>query len=144
MSDALHLVCPHCDAINRIPAMRLEDRPKCGQCHEPLFAGRPLQLTDANFQKHLQRSDIPLLVDFWAPWCGPCQMMAPYFAEASAMLEPGARLAKVDTEQQPALARQFLIRSIPTLVLLRGGRELARQTGVMRTADIVHWVRSRS
>ncbi|MFI4895246.1 MAG: thioredoxin TrxC [Steroidobacterales bacterium] len=144
MSDALHLVCPHCDAINRIPVMRLEDRPKCGQCHEPLFAGRPLQLTDANFQKHVQRSDIPLLVDFWAPWCGPCQMMAPYFAEAAAMLEPGARLAKVDTEQQPALASQFLIRSIPTLVLLRGGRELARQTGVMRTADIVRWVRSLS
>ncbi len=143
MSEALHLVCPHCEAVNRIPAARLGEGPKCGKCRQPLFTGHPIELTAANFTKHLQRNDIPLLVDFWAPWCGPCQMMAPQFAQAAAMLEPRVRLAKVNTEAEQALGAQFGIRSIPTLALFRGGRETARQPGAMNAADIVRWVQGR-
>jgi len=142
MSESLHIVCPHCDAVNRIPAARLGEGPKCGKCHRPLFTGHPIELTAANFQQHVTRSDIPLLVDFWAPWCGPCQMMAPQFVQAAAQLEPRVRLAKVNTDAEQMLGAQFGIRSIPTLALFKGGREAARQPGAMGAADIVRWVRS--
>jgi len=142
MSEALHIVCPHCDAVNRIPAARLAEGPKCGKCHQALFTAHPIELTTANFQKHIGRGDIPVLVDFWAPWCGPCQMMAPQFVQAAAELEPHVRLAKVNTEAEQGLGAQFGIRSIPTLALFKAGRELARQPGAMGAADIVRWTRT--
>lgn len=142
MSEALHVVCPHCAAVNRIPVDRLEAGPKCGKCHRELFTAHPVELTKANFEHHIGRSDIPVLVDFWAPWCGPCKMMAPQFQQAAAKLEPHVRLAKVDTEAEQVLGARFGIRSIPTLALFRGGREVTRQPGAMGADDIVRWTRS--
>ncbi len=141
MSDSLHIVCPHCHAVNRLPGVRLGQNPACGQCHRPLFEAHPVELNQASFAKHVERSDIPVLVDFWAPWCGPCKMMAPQFAQAAQVLEPQVRLAKVNTEAEQGLGAQYGIRSIPTLALFRGGREVARQAGAMGAQDVVRWVR---
>jgi thioredoxin 2 len=142
MAEALHLVCPHCATTNRIATERLGDGPQCGRCHQALFHAHPLELDDASFAKHLSGNDIPLLVDFWAPWCGPCQMMAPQYAAAAGELEPAVRVAKLNTDAAPGTAGTYNIRSIPTLLLFKGGREIARQPGAMSKADIVRWVRS--
>jgi len=141
MSEALHIVCPHCDGINRVPPGRLGDGASCGKCHRPLFTGHPLALDEQRFARHAQKSDIPLLIDFWAPWCGPCRMMAPAFEQAAAQLEPAMRLVKVNTEEAQSLGARFGIRSIPTLMLMHGGRELARQAGAMDAGGIVRWAR---
>jgi len=141
MSETLHLVCPHCEKINRISATRLGESPKCGHCHQSLFTGHPLELNTASFRRQIEHSDVPLVVDFWAPWCGPCQMMAPQFVAAAAELEPTVRLAKVNTDAESELASQFGIRSIPTLAMFKGGRELARQAGAMGKSDIIRFVR---
>ncbi len=134
------VVCPHCATVNRIPDGRLSDKPRCGNCSAALFSGTPLELNGANFDRHLQRSELPLLVDFWAEWCGPCKMMAPAFAQAASQLEPRVRSGKVDTEAQQAIAARYNIRSIPTLILFRGGQEVARRAGAMSASDIASWV----
>lgn len=141
MTQILHIVCPHCDAINRLDGARLGELPQCGKCHRALFDTKPIEVTAARFQKHISRNDIPVVVDFWAPWCGPCKMMAPEFEKAARELEPSVRLVKVNTENEQALAGKFGIRSIPTTVLFKDGREIARQPGAMSATQIVQWVK---
>lgn len=141
MIDPLHVVCPQCQAANRVPAARLREHPVCGKCKSPLFAGKPVELDAAAFERQLAASDVPLVVDFWAPWCGPCRAMAPQFERAARELEPEVRLAKVNTEVEPDIAARFGIRSIPTLIAFRGGRELARQAGAQDAPSLVRWVR---
>lgn len=141
MSEGLHVVCPHCNGVNRVPAVKLNDGGLCGRCQKPLFSAQPLELNAANFSTHIGRSDLPVLVDFWAPWCGPCKMMAPVFAQAASQLEPRYRVVKVNTEAEQGLASQYNIRSIPTLALFKQGKEVARMAGAMDLQNLLAWVR---
>ncbi|WP_422001290.1 thioredoxin TrxC [Reyranella sp.] len=142
MTDSVIVPCPACNTLNRAPRDKLAaGSGKCGQCGAPLFEGHPLALDAASFDTHAGKGDVPLLVDFWAPWCGPCKAMAPQFEKAAGRLEPGVRLAKVNTDEQQALASRFRIQGIPTMVLMHRGREIARQSGVMDAGRIESWVR---
>ena len=133
----IHLPCPNCSATNRLPAARIDDAPVCGKCGQALLAGQPLELTDATFDAVVAATLRPVLVDFWAPWCGPCRAMAPAFEQAGRQLAGRALLVKVDSDQNPALSARFGIRSIPTLVRLLGGRETARQSGALGAAALM-------
>lgn len=140
-TTSAHIVCPHCHTTNRVSDADRSRAPDCGRCHKPLFSAHSTAMNTEEFDKHIARNDLPVLVDFWAPWCGPCRQMAPSFEQAAAELEPDVRLAKVNTEEAQALGQRFNIRSIPTLALFKGGREIARQAGAMGAADIVRWTR---
>ena len=125
-----------------VPEERLADQPRCGKCHEDIFNAHPVELTAASFNRHVSRNDIPVLVDFWAPWCGPCRTMAPAFEQAASLLEPTVRLAKLNTEDEQLIGASHEIRSIPTMVLYRDGKEIARQSGALMASAIVRWVQS--
>ncbi len=139
-TPTLHLVCPHCHATNRVPSDKLQAELNCGKCHAPLLTAQPDNLGEAAFKAQLVKSDLPLVVDFWAPWCGPCRMMAPAFEKVSQDLHGRARFVKVNTEAEPHLAATYNIRSIPTLAVFAGGRELIRQPGAMSAPDLARWV----
>jgi thioredoxin 2 len=142
MSGKLKVVCPSCHTANSIPADRLGDGPHCGKCKNGIFNAHPVELNQNSFHKHVDDNDIPLLVDFWAPWCGPCRAMAPAFEQATGELEPNVRLAKLNTDEEQVIGAGLGIRSIPTMILFRNGREIARQSGALMSGDIVRWVRS--
>jgi thioredoxin 2 len=147
MSDAQAPVCvpcSHCEALVRIPAARLDDAPKCPRCHQMLLTGSPVPLTSSTFKRQVGSSDLPVVVDFWAPWCGPCLAMAPQFESAAASMKSQVRFGKVNTEEEGALAGEFGIRSIPTMILFRDGREVARQSGAMNARSLVQWISANS
>lgn len=139
-AETLIVACPHDGSLNRVPRARLGQAPSCGTCHRPLFAGKPVDLTAATFDRHALQSDLPVVIDFWAAWCGPCRMMSPAFAAAAGRLEPRVRLAKLDTEAEPAIAARFGIQGIPSMIMMHKGREVARTSGAMPTQQIVAWV----
>jgi len=142
MSEEIrHIVCPHCERINRIPGQRDARKAKCGHCHQPLFTGRPIPASAQSVVTHIQRNDIPVVIDFWAQWCGPCKVMAPVYERVASEFEPDLRFLKVDTEAEPELAARYNIRSIPTLMLFRKGNVVAQQAGAMNAESLRPWLR---
>ncbi len=144
MPDTMHITCPACAAVNRLPIERLDQQPKCGKCAAALFAGHPAELNDANFAAMVNGTDVPVVVDCWAAWCGPCQRFAPVFQEAAGKLEPKFRLAKLDTDANQETAARLGIRSIPTLIVFKGGKEAARISGAMPLGPFIDWVRQQA
>ncbi len=142
MTDTLHIVCAKCSSINRLPRNRIAAHPGCGKCKKPIFNALPIELSAYNFNKHLNNDQIPLLVDFWAAWCGPCKMMAPILEQAAARLEPYVRVAKLDTEKEQGIAAQYNIRSIPTMIIFKDSRETARQSGAVDIESLINWVQT--
>lgn len=140
--STLNVVCPHCEATNRVARERLGDGPRCGACKAALFDAHPVELRDGAFTRHLAQSDLPLVVDFWAPWCAPCRAMAPVFERVARAFEPHARFVKVNTDEEQELARRLDIRGIPTLAIFKGGKEIARTAGAMDESRFVAWARS--
>jgi len=141
MTDSLHIVCPSCDSVNRLPKNKLQQTASCGHCKSSLFESKSVNLTSHNFLTHISKNDIPVLVDFWAPWCGPCKMMAPAFEQAALQLEPNVRLAKVNTEAEQNIAAQYRIQSIPTLAIFKNAHEVTRTSGAMDLNSLVNWVK---
>jgi thioredoxin 2 len=142
VTEALIVACPTCNTLNRAPRDKLDagSKGKCGSCGSPLFQGRPVALNAQSFEVHASKSDLPLVVDFWAPWCGPCKAMAPQFEAAASHLEPKVRFAKVNTDEEQELAGRFRIQGIPTMILFQHGKEMARQSGMMNAAGIESWL----
>ncbi len=142
MSSLIQHVCPHCMAVNRVPQSRNAANAKCGKCKKPLFGAPPVELTDGNFTKFITKTHIPVVVDFWAPWCGPCQMMGPEFAKAARVLEPQVRFAKLNTEAHQSTAARYKISGIPNMMIFKDGKAVAQKAGAMRVRDIESWVKS--
>lgn len=140
MADLIHVTCAHCRTTNRLPAERLEQSPRCGKCKQPVFAGVALDLTGANLEGFLGHNDLPVLVDCWAPWCGPCRSFAPQFEKAAAAWEPHLRFARLNTDEEPEIAARWGIRSIPTLILFRSGREVQRTSGALTLPQLQQWL----
>jgi thioredoxin 2 len=140
VGEAVQIVCGHCDSVVRVPTERLQDPSRCPKCRFPLFEAKPVELTEANFDRHLTRNDLPVVVDFWAPWCAPCLAMAPFYEATARQLERKLRFAKLNTQDEPAPAARFGIRSIPTLIVFRAGREIARQSGALDASALTRWL----